>query len=125
VPALIILSGKKCLEVGKLLDEADWPTMAMEDRKTFIKKHRLDHFGISETQVDLPGRYIRASRMQVLWDNVDKLPPGIARIRELSRFREHLRDAFARNLIKPTSKREDLDRLYEHYSGKPIAPRHP
>lgn len=121
----IVLSGRKVLEIGRLLDANNWQTMPMAEREAFCQKHLLHHYGIKPTLVDLPGRYIRASRLKVLWDYVDHVPPGIARVRELSRFGHRLREAFERGLIKSSSSREDLDRLYEYYFGKPIAPRHP
>ena len=120
----IFISGKKVLEIGKLMDQHGWKSMGKATREEFIKIHRLKGYGIRPDMKDIDNKFIRASRNPLLWEFEDKLPPGIARVRELNRFRDKLRDAFEKGFIDQDTTREQLDRLYEYYFGKPIAPRH-
>jgi hypothetical protein len=122
---MIVLSGIRVLQIGQLLDNAGWETMSLEERRAFIKDRALRSSGIDEKS-DLPGRFIRASRLPALWEFSDKLPMGIARVRELSKFGIRLREAFVMGGINSHWKREDIDELYGRMfpDKKPPAKRH-
>jgi hypothetical protein len=124
-PMIWMRLGKRCDAARSTLSRADYVTF-LRAQPEFV--HEATGKPVKDI-TGMTGRIINISRMQVLWDNADKLPwAGWGTLRELSKLGDRkLRHLFAHGLINSGTARAQVDalRTAQYPERKAVAPRHP